>query len=360
MFSGSLRIGRVAGIDVHLHWSVLLIAALLGTGLSQPLGWPVALVGIVAFLLSILAHEFSHALVARRFDVSTRSIDLWALGGLARLDREPPTPRAEGWIAVAGPLASLAISLVALGSWFGLRQAGVVSPFVTMLGWLGFVNGILAVFNMLPGAPLDGGRVVKAIRWRMHGDRYRAARDAGRSGGVLGWGLAGLGLWMTINGQPGIFLVVTGVFIAVTARAEIISSNLAERLSGTTVDDVTWYGVAAAPGETDANSMLWERSRLGNAGAVVVTASDGTPEGVVLEEQLWARPESERPWVVLAQLMLPMTNIARAAPGDELAEVLPQVNPRRPVITVWDDDRLLGVVPPDTLRDRLRLAEGRP
>ena len=356
MFSGSLKIGRLAGISVYLHWSVLVIAALLGTGLATPLGWWAASVGVVAFLASILAHELSHALVARHFDVSTRSIDLWALGGMARLDREPPTPRAEGFIAVAGPLASLAVAVVALGAWFGLERSGIDGPMVSMLGWLGFVNGLLAGFNMLPGAPLDGGRVVKAIRWRIHGDRFRAAREAGRAGSVVGWGLAAIGLWLTVNGRPGIFLVITGAFIALTARAEIVTSSITERLSGTTVDDLTWYGLAVADGRTDVDTLLWERSRFGNAGAVVIT-TDGRPEGILLEEQMWSVADHHRAFTPASRLMIPIDSVARATPADDLAEILPQVDPNKPVISVWRDDRLVGVVPPDTLRTRLRAAQ---
>ena len=357
MLTGSLRLGRVAGVSLNIHWSVLVIAFLLGTGRARPLGWPIAVVGIVAFMVSILAHEYGHALMARRYGVQTRSIELWALGGMARLDREAPTPRAEGWIAAAGPLTSLAIAMVTLATWFGLRTIGLSTPFISMLGWLGFVNAILAVFNLLPGAPLDGGRIVKAWRWSRTGDRYRAMRDAARAGTVVGWALAGLGVWMMVSGQAGVFLVITGVFIAVNARAEYLASFIAERLRGIKIDDVTWYGLAVAPAETDADSMLWQRSRLGNAGAVVVTGPHGQPEGLVLEEELWAVPEERRPWVALTQLMIPLTHIARAEPEDDLAEVLTQVNPQRPVITVWQHDRLLGVVPPDTLRDRLRAAQ---
>lgn len=356
MLTGSLTLGRLSGITVNLHWSVVLIAVILGTGLARPLGVVAALVGVVLFLLSILAHEMSHALVARRFGVGTMSIELWALGGMARLDREAPTPRAEGWIAAAGPLASLGVAVVTLGVWFALITSSVSSPVVSVLGWLGFVNVVLAVFNMLPGAPLDGGRVVKAVRWSMHGDRFRASRDAGRVGGALGWTLAGLGLWLTLTGRPGIFVLLTGVFIAVNAKAEIMASYLAERLDGVRVRDLTWFGVAAATPETDADSMLWERERLGAAGVVMVQGPDGHPDGFVLEDQLWAVPEDQRPWVALAQLMVPTNRVARAGVDEPLSDVLGRLDPRRPLVTVWDHDRVIGVVPPERLQERLSAA----
>lgn len=357
MFNGSLKLGRISGIAVNMHWSVALIALLLGAGLAPVLGWPVAGVAIVAFLASILAHEMSHALVARRFGVGTLSIELWALGGIARLDREAATPRAEGWIAAAGPIASFVVGAAAIGAWLAVGGTAVESGLVRVLFWLGFVNVLLAVFNLLPGAPLDGGRLVKAFRWRMHGDRFRAARDAGTAGRYLGWILGAVGLWLTVNGQPGFWLIITGVFIAINARAEIMSSYVAERLDGIKVRDLTWWGLAAAGEDMDADSMLWERQRLGSAGVVVVQGPDGQPEGLVLEDQLWAVPAEQRPWVMLTQLMIPLNRVARAEPDEELSTVLSRVNPAKPLVTVWSDDRLLGVVPPARLQERLRAAQ---
>lgn len=357
MFAGSLKLGRISGIRVNLHWSVAVIGALLGVGLSPVLGWPAATIAIAAFLASILAHEMAHALVARRFGVGTQSIELWALGGIARLDREASTPRAEGWIAAAGPIASFALGALGLAAWLALGGADAAGGIVRVLFWLGFVNVLLGAFNLLPGAPLDGGRLVKAVRWRMHGDRYRAVRDAAQAGSYLGWGLGGLGLWLTLTGRPGIWLIITGVFIAVNARAEMMSSYVSERLDGVTVRDLTWFGLAAAGSDMDADSMLWQRQRLGGAGAVVVQGPDGQPEGLVLEDQLWAIPAEQRPWVMLTQLMIPLDRIARAAPDEDLSDVLARVNPAKPVVTVWDDDRLLGVVPPARLHERLSAAQ---
>lgn len=359
MFNGSLSLGKVSGISVNMHWSVALIAVLLGAGLAPVLGWWVSAVAIVAFLASILAHELSHALVARRFGVGTLSIELWALGGIARLDREAQTPRAEGWIAAAGPIASFVVGAAAIGVWLGLGGTATESGIVRVLFWLGFVNVLLAAFNLLPGAPLDGGRLVKAFRWRQHGDRFRAARDAGTAGRYLGWTLAGVGLWLTVNGYPGFWLLITAVFIAINARAEIMSSYVAERLDGIKVRDLTWWGLAAAGEDMDADSMLWERSRLGNAGVVVVQGIDGQPEGLVLEDQLWAVPADQRPWVMLTQLMIPLNRVARAEPDEDLSTVLGRVNPAKPLVTVWSDDRLLGVVPPARLQERLRAVQQR-
>ncbi len=354
MFSRSLHLGRWAGISVNAHWSVLLIAVILGVGLADNLSWPVAALGVFAFLMSILAHEFGHALTARHYGVQTRSIELWALGGVARLDRESPSPRAEGAIAAAGPMVSALIAISSLVAWSWLITTPLDRNVVSMVGWLGLVNGILAIFNLLPGAPLDGGRIVRAVRWGRHGDRYRASREAARAGTLLGWVLAGFGLWLTLSGGPGLFLIITGAFIAMTARAELTTSHLLQRLSGTSVGDLTWFGLAHAGPTTDAQTMLWERQRLGNAGALVVTDEYGAPQGFVLEQDLWSVPEDRRALVTLPELMSPLADAVHASVDDELSSVLVRMDPRRPLVTVWDADRLVGVIPPDTLTSRLR------
>jgi Zn-dependent protease len=353
MLTGSISLGRLAGAALRVHWSAVLIAALLAAGLSQDLGLLVAAVGVIAFFASIVVHEMAHAIVARRFGIATTAIELWALGGMARLDHEPRSARAEGWIAAAGPLASLALGLAAFGAGYGLHSVGAPDTVVTVLAWLGLVNGALGLFNVLPGAPLDGGRIVRAVRWSQHGNRYRAMREAGLAGRVLGWGLGGLGLALLLDGGPGLWLAFTGMFIAVNARAEIALAELGERLDGMKVADLTWFGVAETDTEMDADSMIWQRSRLGGAGAVAVRGESGELDGLVLEDQLWAVPAEQRPWVMLTSLMMPFSRLAQADPDDDLASVLPKLNPLRPVVTVWRDGRLLGVIPPATLRQKL-------
>jgi Zn-dependent protease len=349
MTAGSIRLGTYAGIPVRAHWSMALIAVLFGVNLAASLGVVPGLIATAAFFASILAHEFGHALVARRYGVQTESIDLWALGGVAHLDREPPTPRADGLIAVAGPIVSLVIGAAGLGLGIALQSVAI--------GWIGVVNLVLAVFNMLPGAPLDGGRVLRAFRWARTGDKYRAMRDAGNAGRVLGWGLAGLGVVMMLNGQFGVFVLITGIFIAMNARAEIMASYIGEQLDGVKVADLTWFGVAQAGTDMDADSMIWQRQRLGSAGAVAVVGDDGELDGLVLEEQLWAVPPERRTMVMLTQLMVPFNRLAKASPDEDLATVLPRLNPMRPVVTVWKDGKLLGVVPAKRLRERLEQAQ---
>lgn len=360
MLTGSISLGRLAGAALRIHWSAVLVAAILAIGLGGDLGAIPAVIGVIAFFVSILGHEIAHAVVARHYGVGTTSIELWALGGVARLDREPDTARAEGWIAAAGPLASVVIGVVTFSAALGASRFGAPDTVVTVLGWLGIVNVALGVFNLLPGAPLDGGRIVKAVRWAMHGNRYRAMREAGHAGRVIGWGLGALGLGLMMTDRPGLWLAITGLFIAINARAEIAFADVSERLEGVTVGELTWFGVAETGTDMDADSMIWQRSRLGGAGAVAVRGDDGELGGLVLEDQLWAVPAEQRPWVMLTSLMAPFSRLAQADPDDELASVLPKLNPLRPIVTVWRDGRLLGVVPPKALRQKLQLAGGAP
>ena len=351
MTPGSFRLGTYAGIPVRAHWSMAIVAVWFGVLLSADLGIVGGVVATVAFFASILAHEFGHAMVARRYGVNTQSIDLWALGGMARLDRESPSARADGLIAVAGPAVSLLIGVAAFGGGMALQS--------DVLLWVGFVNGLLAVFNMLPGAPLDGGRVLRAVRWSQTGNKYRAMRDAGNAGRVLGWTLVVAGIAIMLNGQFGVFVMITGLFIALNARAEIMTSYVAEQLDGVKVRDLTFFGIAQAGTDMDADSMIDQRQRLGAAGAVAVVGDDGRLDGLVLEDQLWAVPSENRPLVMLTQLMVPFNNLAKATLDEDLSTVLPRLNPLRPVVTVWSGDELLGIVHPKRLEERLKQAQRR-
>jgi hypothetical protein len=147
--------------------------------------------------------------------------------------------------------------------------------------------------------------------------------------------------------------MAVGLFIAMNARVEMAVAGVAERLDGVKVRDLTWFGVAAAGTDMDADSMLWDRRRLGMAGGVAVTDGFGRPQGIVLEDEMWAIPADQRPWVMLTQLMTPVDRVARAAPDENLTDVLPRINPTNMVVTVWQEGKLVGMVPPKKLRERL-------
>ncbi len=235
----SLRLGRIAGIAVGVHWSVLVIMALLVQGLAVtvlpgaapgqpwPVYWAAAIGAAGLFLASLLAHELAHALVARRFGIRVERITLWLLGGVAELADEAPTARADLLVAGAGPVTSIAAGL-SFGALTAVASVLDAPAVVTgAFGWLAGVNVVLAVFNLLPGAPLDGGRVLRALLWRWHGDRYRAARAAARAGHGLGMVLVFLGVAEVLftGAFSGLWLALLGWFLVSAAKAEAAAAR---------------------------------------------------------------------------------------------------------------------------------------
>ena len=240
-------LGRVAGIQVGANWTVavilVLIAWLLASSvlpgaaphLSVAAYWTVGCAAAALFLASLLAHELSHALVARHNGLKVRAITLWMLGGITELEGEPPDSGADLRIAVAGPATSAAAAGVFLGMAQAVRYAGGPAVATAGLVWLAVMNGMLAVFNMLPGAPLDGGRVL----WRHYRDRRRAEIAAARAGQFLGAGIIGLSvaelLW---DAWGGLWLMLIGWFLVSAADAERRAAMAASALDGVRVADV--------------------------------------------------------------------------------------------------------------------------
>jgi Zn-dependent protease len=364
--SGTLRLGNIAGVPLLMHWSLLVIAGFIAVNLGRVLSpaggvtaWAVAaaVLAAVLFFGSVLAHELSHALTARRFDIGTESITLWALGGVARLDREPASARAQGWVAVAGPIMSLVLGVVFIGGAVLLHLFAAPAEIVTVTAWLGVINGLLAVFNMLPGSPLDGGRVLAAVRWGRHGDRYRAMEEAAIAGRVLGWTIAGVGVWMMMSGYGGIFIALSGAFIALNATAERVGAQVRQHLGSVTIGDLTRYGIAHAHGATTVEELLWQRLRLGPARVAAVMDDHGHITGLITEDQMWAVDADRRDVTTLHDIAVPMERLGRVRPDESLAEALGHVQSANPTLTVWVDDQLVGVVPADVLQDRLVQAQ---
>lgn len=261
-----MKLFTIFGIEIRLDFSVVFIFGLivysLGVGVfpSWHPGWPTATVWSTAFaagllfFASLLAHELSHSLIARRFGIRVPRITLFLFGGMAEIETEAETPGAEFAIAIAGPLMSLAIAFVCMlyaGSALtesvletlleqpeqGMEQVG---PLVTVSLWLGTVNFMLAVFNMVPGFPLDGGRVARAIIWRLTGDRMRATRVATIAGRWFGWMIMGLGLWelLALRSMGGLWLVLIGWFLSHLATQSYAQAFTQKRLEPLAVADL--------------------------------------------------------------------------------------------------------------------------
>lgn len=233
----SVRLGTLFGIPIGLHWSVAVIVGLATFGLAGTL-LPAAAAGYTAgaylviglsvalgVLASIVAHELGHALVGRRNGVECRSINLFALGGVAELESEATEPGAAARIALAGPAVSVSLGVGGLGLAALAGALGTSALGVAALSSLGAINLAMALFNMVPALPLDGGRVLQAALWHRRGDRERATLSAARLGRFLGWTIVALGFWQFLAGGSGLWTMVIGWFIVTGARAEAMRAR---------------------------------------------------------------------------------------------------------------------------------------
>ncbi|WP_338894905.1 site-2 protease family protein [Streptomyces sp. TG1A-60] len=335
----TFSLGRVAGIRVGVHWSVLVIFGVILVGLAEggfreahpdrPVWqyWAASAVTAAVFLLSLLAHELSHALVARRNGVSVDGITLWLLGGLARLRNEAATPGAELRIAGVGPLVSLVLGglfAVAAGLLAGLSDAGLA---VGALAWLAAINILLAIFNALPAAPLDGGRLLRAIVWWKTGSPLRATAVATAAGRVLGWLLVGIGVYLVLFGAvfSGIWLVIIGWFVIAMATAEGGQARLRELLGGIPVSDAMTPDPVTVPAASTVREFLADpRLRYRHSAFPVVDDGD-TAVGLVTLKDADAVTEPERASRTVADVMVPVDELPTPRPDDPLARLVPEL-----------------------------------
>ncbi|ASW53790.1 site-2 protease family protein [Plantactinospora sp. KBS50] len=359
----SFRLGRVAGVPVGVNWSVVVIFGLLVWGLSADQfpraypghpGWAYALAGIAAavvFFLGLLAHEVSHAVVARRNGLEVQGITLWLFGGVAQLRGEARTPGAELRIAGVGPLVSFI-----LGAIFGAVAAGIAAtgPRGLVFGafaWLAGINLVLAIFNVLPAAPLDGGRLLRAALWRWRGDRTWAAIAAARAGRVLGAALIALGLWQFLTGFAvgALWLALIGWFLVGAAMAEERQARVGVALSGVRVGEVmTAQPQAVTPEVSVADFVdhyLWAYRH--SALPLVV---DGRPVGLVTLDRVRGVPADQRAGTNLGAVSCPPDQLVLARPDEPLLELLPRLSACADGrALVVEGDQLVGIVSPSDI-----------
>lgn len=374
----SVRLGRIAGIPVGAHWSVavilLIFADTLAVGVlpaalprqSAASYWAVGFVAAVLLLVALLAHELSHALVAVRNGVQVRSITLWGLGGVSELVTDPPNAGADLRIALAGPAASMVVAGVFFGVATAIGQSGGPRLFVVAAMWLALMNGVLAVFNLLPGAPLDGGRVLRALLWRRYRDRDRAALAAARSGRFLGILFVGFGIIEVLTGGflGGVWLMLIGWFLTSAAAAESAAVAGAAALRGLRIADVMTPDPEIAPGWTSVAEFAGRvaAERWGQRAFPVVSA-DARLTGVVVTATL-ARLTPQQRARRVEEVALPVPEQYRAAPGDP-AEPLAARSPLggEIVAVVLDQGRIVGIVTVADLHQAMlmhRLTTGSP
>ena len=370
----TFNLGRISGIRIGVNWSVLLIVALLAYGLAAgefPAAAPrhpvaeyvaAALVTAVAYLGSLLAHELAHSLVARRNGLEVEDITLWLLGGVSRLQGEVASPGAEIRVAGVGPLVSLILGgAFWLVAWL-LHAAGVEGVVVAALAWLGGINLLLAVFNVIPAAPLDGGRLLRAVLWRITGDRLKAAVWSARSGQVFGWALVVVAAYLVLVRREynWLWFALVGWFLISAATAEGQQAMVQSRLRTIAVREIMTAHPVTVPGSATIAWFLDDYLPWHRHSAFPVEANDGQTVGLVTVHRINQVPAAERGRTTLRDIACPLSDVARATPDEPVADVLPRLNAcSENRALVFADGHLTGIVSSaDISRALERLSRG--
>ncbi|MEI8406611.1 MULTISPECIES: site-2 protease family protein [unclassified Kribbella] len=355
----TIRFGRIAGVEVGANWSLILLIVLVANGLAAVVlpeltpGHAAAAywtAGVVCALLiagSVLLHELAHSIVALRAGLPVQRITLWMLGGVSLLGGEPATPRAAFWIAASGPLTSLALGAGSGAGALLLDAAGTPQLIVMSAWWLGTMNVFLGLFNLLPGNPLDGGRILRAVLWWRSGNPDRAEITAAKAGRVLGYLIAALGFAQWLDGQlAGLWLLLIGFVIITSVTAESAAARMRIALGTTTVADVM-----SPPGVTGYASMavgrfVTEVAPRTRQVVFAVVDLDGHPTGTVSLRRLTRVPAGLRTSTRLADVQTPLKDVPVARPDELLADLVSRMTQGSDelALVLEDERRLVGVV----------------
>jgi Zn-dependent protease len=368
---GDIRLGRLAGFPLSMSWTVGVIVWLITWGTSSAVlpdsapgyaegeYWAAGVVAAVLFFASLLAHELMHAVFARRAGVEVLGLTLWMFGGVATLRGEPRTARDDLRIAACGPLTSLALaagfSLVTVG----LVPLGTPALVLAVTAWLAVVNLVLGVFNLLPGAPLDGGRVLRAVLWQRSGDKLQATLRSTRAGQRTGVALAAVGLLEILAGADigGLWFVFIGWFVLSSAKGEEQAARMLQAFSGLTVGDVM----------TPHPSVLLETLSTGEAAARLpwraheaypTVDAAGRPTGLLRLGALAGVPTGSEGTLLVRDLAVPLTDANSACSREALTDAVTRTAPDGGGrFVVVDDGVLVGIVTPSDLNRVLRVQQ---
>ncbi|MCZ7536820.1 MAG: site-2 protease family protein [Acidimicrobiia bacterium] len=365
-------VGRILGIPLRLDWSLGIIFWLLSWGLatgafpdlapgsSESTYWVAGAFTAALFLASLLTHEMSHSLVARSYGIEVDNITLWVFGGIATLRGEATEPRADFRIAIAGPLASLAIAVFCLGIAGALDLAGAPDLPITMAVWLGSINGMLAVFNLAPAAPLDGGRILRAWLWKRRGDRASAALSATRAGRFFGQVLiaAGLVQFLIGAGVGGLWLVFLGWFVMTAARGEETSVRIAHDLTGVRAGDVMTPEPVVAPATLTVAELLDDFVLQQRCSAFPLVEPDGEVSGLVTLTRLKSLSADARRTMAVRDVAWPLAQVPTATPSDPLVDLVARLGEAGDGrALVFDGTKLVGIISPTDVSRALQIAE---
>ncbi|MGE3539799.1 MAG: site-2 protease family protein, partial [Candidatus Tectimicrobiota bacterium] len=330
----SLRLLRIAGIQITMDpsWMIIFLLVLFSLsggylprhvpGQSITTYWLAGLAATVLFFASLLVHELAHALMARRMGLHVGEITLFIFGGVARLSEEARTPRSEWLIAIVGPLTSW---LLALTFWLLhlLLESAQPSLPGSVLAYLAWINLAIGIFNLIPGFPLDGGRVLRALLWYRSGSLAQATRIASNIGQGFAFVLMALGAVQLFSGAliGGLWLLFIGMFLRGTARESYQDVMIRQSLAGIAVQDVMIAQVVSVPPELSVSQLLHDYVlRYGYQGFPV--RQNGTVTGVVSLEEARQVPEDERSSTSVAQILHPLDEHVTIPPQAPLSEAL--------------------------------------
>lgn len=364
-----IRLGSVLGIRIGLHYSWFLIALLIATSIygqfriifpqwtpGRALG--LAIATALLFFVSLVLHELSHSLVARSQGIPVREITLFALGGVSQIEKGATTAKAEFWMAFVGPLTSACIGLIC---WALSRTPGLESePLRAMLAWLAYINFALAIFNMLPGFPLDGGRVLRAAIWWATGNVYRATRWAARVGQVVAVILILIGIFdfFTQDIVGGMWMVFLGWFLLMAASESSLEAGFARTLRGVSVGDAMIPLCPTIRGDVNLQDFVEDELLPRGSRCYLVAADDGTLAGLVTPHDIRNIPHTRWADMTVADIMRPFRDLRIVAPETPLMGALDLMSlhdlNQLPVIS---DGHLAGVISRSQLLNYLRTKE---
>ena len=364
---GSIGLGRILGIPIRLHASWFLIALLITWSLAvgyfpqaNP-GWSVATYWIVGasasvlFFASVLLHELGHSVLALREQVPVKSITLFIFGGVAEIGQEPPTAGAEFRIAIAGPLTSLGLAGIFGGLGVLLADYAVIAA---PLAYLGRINLLLAAFNMIPGFPLDGGRVLRATLWHFRGSLVDATRWASRTGQAFAYGFIGLGVlqFLTIGLANGLWLVFIGWYLNNAARASYQQVVWQDMLRGVKARNLTMEKCAPVSSGMRLDLLVEGQVLAGGERCFFVTDNNDGTQGVITLDDVKAVARAERPAVTASQIMTPVNGMALADADDDGWSLVRRMwEEGKSALPVVDDGRFLGLITRESLLNHFRL-----
>src|SRR5262252_635151 len=364
-----IRLGRIFGIEIGLHYSWLIIAVLIATSLSGHFSeahpgweattvWATAIITALLFFAAIIVHELSHAVVARLRGLPVRSITLFALGGVAQIGKEAADAKTEFWMGIAGPIMSALIGAVCFGITWMLGWTFIVepaTPMIAMLVWLGYINVGLAIFNMVPGFPMDGGRVLHAVIWWITGNAARATRTAAATGQVIAYGFILLGVLRFFGGAgiSGLWIAFIGWFLLTAAQATTRQAEFIETFRGVRVADLMTRDCTSVDGNTNLQTFVHE-FLLGTGRRCFLIIEKGEFIGLITLNEVKAIPQARWPFTTVYDVMVPLERLRTVTPetpATEALEIIGRENIHQ--LPVVSNGHLEGMISRDQIMNQL-------